>query len=97
MNPVVVAEIRDRFSPPEAEHILQLFQSASLPLLDGPLRERGRARVQLAVLKLSGGDLTQVERWLREAELDWRDVLVASGLEHADWDKVLASAGFRVP
>jgi|SRR6516162_305436 hypothetical protein len=97
MNLVVMAETRERFSPPDAEHILQLFQSASLPFLDGPSRERERARVQLAVLKLAAGDVKQLEHWLREAEIDWRDVLVASGLENDDWDRVLACAGFRVP
>src|SRR5262245_5306302 len=36
---------------------------------------RGRARVQLAILKLSRGDIEQVRRYVRLAKVDFRDVI----------------------
>jgi hypothetical protein len=54
-------------------------------------------RVQAAVVKLTGGDLGRLDRQLREARIDWRDVLVAAGFAHEDWpdrlDDYLGSDG----
>ncbi len=49
----------------------------------------GGERVQAAVVKLAGGDLGGLDRQLREARIDWRDVLVAAGLAHEDWSERL--------
>jgi len=37
--------------------------------------ETGRARVQLGILKLSGGDREQLPDLVKMAKVDWRDVL----------------------
>jgi hypothetical protein len=36
----------------------------------------GRARVQLAVLKMSQGSLNELKRWVEIANTDWRDPLL---------------------
>jgi hypothetical protein len=45
----------------------------------------GSERVQAAIVKWAGGDLGRLDRQLREARIDWRDVLVTAGLAHEDW------------
>ncbi|MGZ5104209.1 MAG: hypothetical protein ACXWHB_07550 [Usitatibacter sp.] len=47
-------------------------------------------RIRFAVLKLSDGDLTQLERHVHAAGRDWRDVLLAAGFgvdvgAHLQW------------
>jgi hypothetical protein len=44
--------------------------------------ERGKSRVLLAVLKLSGGDEKKLVHFLNEAAIDFRDVLMC-----AEYDK----------
>ena len=40
-------------------------------------------RVRFAVLKLSEGDLKQLERAVEMANADWRDTLMAAGFGHS--------------
>jgi hypothetical protein len=47
-------------------------------------------RIRFAVLKLSRGRLDQLRRQVREAQLDWRDTLMAAGFgydvdAHRQW------------
>lgn len=47
-------------------------------------------RVRFAVIKLSGGDLTGLQRWIDDANVDWRNVLMDAGFgfdpeAHMDW------------
>jgi hypothetical protein len=49
----------------------------------------GRERVLAAILVLAAGDDGRLWREAQEAEKDWRDVLVAAGLENADWPERL--------
>jgi hypothetical protein len=97
VSSLVAAEVRDRFSEQDALLVLSAFEAAELPLLEDALRSRERARVQLAVLKLADTSLSAFEKWLQEACVDWRDVLVAAGMAHEDWQRVLRESGFRVP
>jgi hypothetical protein len=57
----------------------------------------GSERVQAAIVKWADGDLGRLDRQLREARVDWRDVLVAGELAHPDWperlDEYLGPAG----
>lgn len=46
-------------------------------------------RVQAAIVRLARGDLGLLDRQLREARIDWRDVLVPAGLAHEDWPEQL--------
>lgn len=63
--------------------------AANLPLWTNtdPL---GLERIRFAVLKLSGGDLAELERAVQIAQVDWRDALVAAGFgqnvkAHESW------------
>lgn len=47
--------------------------------------DSGRERVQVAVLELARGDVGRLLEAAVEAETDWRDILVAAGLEGEDW------------
>ena len=53
----------------------------NLPFLD-KLDSAGMDRFRFAVLKLSEGRFDKLERALREAETDWRDLLMAAGFGH---------------
>lgn len=46
-------------------------------------------RIQAAIVIRSGGDWAKVEGMLRLAHEDWRDLLVAADVGHADWPAVL--------
>ena len=62
----------------EAERILINNCGSSIPLWIGK-DEVGLERIRFAVLKLSGGDLGALRHSVNEANVDWRDVLVAAG------------------
>jgi len=52
--------------------------------------ERALERIRFAVLKLSNGNLSELQRWVGEAQVDWRDVLMAAGFgrsltAHTKW------------
>jgi len=64
-----------------ADKLLAERCGEGLPLghADGDFYER----VRFAALKLSGGDLRQLERAVEIANIDWRDTLVAAGFGHS--------------
>jgi hypothetical protein len=41
--------------------------------------------VQAAIVLLAAGDWRALERAAKDAEIDWRDVLVAADLGYEDW------------
>lgn len=43
----------------------------------------GLERIRFAVLKLSDGDFSEMCRWIEQAKIDWRDVLMAAGFGHS--------------
>ena len=45
--------------------------------------ETGLERIPFAVRKLSAGDLGRLERAVRAAQVDWRDLLGAAGFPHS--------------
>jgi hypothetical protein len=53
----------------------------NLPFVE-PSFTRLAERIRFAVLKLSHGDLAKLKREIREAQVDWRDTLVAAGFGH---------------
>ena len=97
LSDVVRAEVADRFSASDAPNVVSALETTMLPLLEGADRDRARARVHLATIKLAHGDVVRFQQALAMAQTDWRDVLVAAGLAHADWPEVLRTAGWRVP
>jgi len=49
-----------------------------------------RERVLAAVVLGARGDVDTLGQLIELSRIDWRDLLVAGGLEHADWATVLA-------
>ncbi len=66
----VVRVIRREYPSPEFAAVL-----SALDRYRGDGSERGRARVQLAILKLAAGDATELARHVEAAVRDFRDVL----------------------
>jgi hypothetical protein len=71
--------------PVDAEFVLATLGDLRPPLLHGGDGER----VLAAIVLRAGGDLAQLGRMVELAGVDWRDALVAAGLEHADWPQRL--------
>jgi hypothetical protein len=60
----------------------------------------GLERIRFAVLKLSAGELDRLDVYIREAQTDWRDVLVAADFAdevqaHTRWNPIGAKKGMR--
>jgi hypothetical protein len=70
------------------------FQSAKIGdvalVLNEPKDRRSLSpRVQLAVLKLANGSMEELRKWVKSAQLDYRDVLVAAEYPAYYWANVL--------
>jgi len=73
----------------EVERLLAEECGDKLPLYKVKAPE-GYDRIRFAVLKLSRGKLDQLQKQIRSARRDWRDVLVSAGfandpVEHKNW------------
>jgi hypothetical protein len=90
-------EVVRRFSTVDAAGVLAALGAMDDPPSEPPEWARARARVHLALVKLSNGDRAAFDRQLELAQMDWRDTLCAAGLENADWPEVLRAAGYSVP
>jgi hypothetical protein len=97
VSDVVRAEVRERFNAGESEEVISALEASRLPFLDAPDRDRERARVHLATIKMADGNVLRFRQALGMARVDWRDVLVAAGLANHDWPEVLRRGGWRVP
>jgi hypothetical protein len=75
------SRIRSDFAADDAELVVDELDALALPLIDGP----APGRIQAAIVVLAGGDLAKFDEAVRIARVDWRDVLVASGLGNVDW------------
>ena len=93
----VVTETAKRFAPDDWVEATDIIQHVVLPLIDQANRRTERARVQLAMIKISAGSISELRRAARVAAIDWRDVLVAAGLADGTWRQTLAAAGYSVP
>jgi len=58
----------------------------------GSTTPEGFERICGAILIIADGDLDRLLRAACDAEMDWRDVLVAAGLAHDDWPARLDAA-----
>ena len=70
----VGARVATEFPAAQAEHVLAILDQYRG---DTPA---GRARVQLAILALAGGDVAKVAEYTADAQRDFRDVLFQAGL-----------------
>ncbi len=57
----------------------------NLPLVDTSYTQLAE-RIRFAVIDLSRGDVAQLRAHIKEAQTDWRDVLVAAGFSHGIHD-----------
>lgn len=74
-----------QFREADAERVLS-------QLRDLPASVRGNQdpeRIHAALVIRAGGDFQAFESTLRLAHQDWRDLLMAADLGHADWPRVL--------
>jgi hypothetical protein len=53
------------------------------------LEEKYSERILAAAVFSAGADVNRFRSAIRLAGLDWRDLLMGSGLEHANWRDVL--------
>ncbi|MGW4211919.1 hypothetical protein ACWEIJ_28265 [Lentzea sp. NPDC004789] len=78
----IAARVRTDFHPPLVRQALQELATTETGNQDAE-------RVQAAVVLSANGDLRRLQGLVRLSHVDWRDVLMGSGLEHGDWRVVL--------
>jgi len=66
--------------PADPELVIEVLSDLELEVT-GEAQER----ILAAIVFVAGGDVEALERAIELAEVDWRDVLVAAGLERDDW------------
>ena len=69
---------RDFPAPGSAPELIRLVEAAS-----------DSERVQAAIVLAARRDLAMIRRGVELAAEDWRDVLMAGGLENEDWPEAL--------
>ena len=83
LTPRLLQHIQRQFPEPgSAAEVARLLRQM---FLDLPATNPGTERLCTAVLILTNGNAQSVHRWIREAQTDWRDVLVSANLAHANW------------
>jgi hypothetical protein len=82
-----IVELIDRtFAARDTAAVKQKLRVQLKEVSENPLRPR----IQVAIILLSQGDIDRIDQFINHACLDWRDTLVAAGLENQDWkDKLL--------
>lgn len=81
----VAERVRRDFGDVESPALLDRLRAIS-----DPFGHEVSERVHAAVVLAAGGDIDRFERLAREAEMDWRDVLVIAGLAHEGWPDIVA-------
>ena len=85
LSRLTLAVITRLFAQPEQEAVRTMLTrdcGGGLPLTDR-WGEPQFERLWLAVLQISGGDITRVRETIALAQVDWRDVLVGAGFGHS--------------
>jgi hypothetical protein len=89
LTPRLAAKVERDFAEADrsgAIHTLERIDLGTWRSTDTP---EGRERVLAAVVVVAAGNDARLGWAATDAELDWRDVLVAAGLENADWPERL--------
>lgn len=92
--PLVEAKVRATFSPQEAEIAISAFSNMKEPPPEGQWLTT-RARVQTAIFISSQSSLKTLLENIANSQMDWRDVLMCSGLGESNWRDVAENAGFH--
>ena len=87
VTPRVERYVRERFGADEADLVISALREWRIPYEAEPPGER----LVAAVVLVADGRLEGVDEGIEIAERDWRDLLVAAGLQHEDWRRVLRS------
>lgn len=90
---LVEDRIDTTFERPLRESVRDILREQcgiGLPLMH-TVNPKDYDRIRLAVIKLSGGTIEGIERGVREAHVDWRDVLLGAGFgadetAHLNWN-----------
>jgi hypothetical protein len=77
------------------EELLRTECGDNLPLVKPTFKKLAK-RIRYAVLRLSEGDMDKLQQEIREAQIDWRDTLMAAGFgndasAHTSWKPALNS------
>ena len=92
----VIVETAKRFRASDWVEATRVIQGIDAPI-DVAERETEHARVQMAIIKLSEGDVVALRLAANLATLDWQKALVAAGLADSDWQQTLTAEGYNVP
>jgi hypothetical protein len=84
----IVSAVGEAFSETECFSVLQALERV---VRAETMDSESQVRIQYAVLRLARGRRDRLEQALLRAERDWRDVLVAAGLEMLQWRDVVAT------
>ena len=95
VSQTIETNVRAAFSSQDASAALHALASMQQPP-STPEWAASRARVQIAVLMLAKGDVELLCKTIKQAQVDWRDTLMAAGLGNANWPSVASAAGFVV-
>jgi len=77
LTPLVVKKVRQSFAPDQQSEAIRSLEKEcgrNLPFSEGDSAQ-DLERLRLAVVKLTGGSLTELHRQIDIAKVDWRDVL----------------------
>jgi len=96
ISQAIETNVRAAFPSQDASAALVALASMQQPH-STPEWTVARARVQIAVLMLAKGDVELLRKTIKQAQVDWRDTLMAAGLGNANWPSVASAAGFAVP
>ncbi len=84
ISPRLERHIRETFEESVCDEVLDWLRA----IVD-PFGHDVSERVLAAVVLASNGDFDKFLEMAHLAEVDWRDVLVAAGLEYEDWETEL--------
>jgi hypothetical protein len=85
LTPRLRAAVERAFSEPDRPGAIDALERVDLGDWLSTKPPHGRERVLAAVLELARGDELRLAAAIRDAERDWRDVLVWGGLANGDW------------
>ena len=79
--------VEKSFSRLDVPYILDVFDNPKNTVV------HKKPRIQAALVILAKGNVKKFDKSLKDARSDWRDVLLYSGLEEANWPEVAARKG----
>ena len=92
MTPFTKSRLQQTFAQEHWAAVAEMLDcecAGNLPLIERQ-GVNGIERVQCAVLKIGSGSLQRLRQAIKQAQVDWRDVLVAAGFAndptvHLEW------------